>query len=185
MDFTGNVSGAHPPNLSYHWTVWYDRRLLPRESRIVRGQGTLRLDVRAPRRVGSIAMNITATLKVSGLPSNCPNTASETAPFVIDKSPELIDEYEGRLSPPDEARHLDNSVVQLRNSPKSRLYFIEYFPAGTSRRTIAVRAAWISGQLKHRRLKAKDFEIVTSDSIDEHARTKIYRIPPWVQKPFP
>jgi hypothetical protein len=125
MDFTGSVSGSHPPNLSYQWTVWYDRRLLPRESRIVRGQGTLRLDVRAPRRVGSIAMNITAMLMVRGLPSNCPNTASETAPFVIDKSPELIDEYKGRLSPADEARHLDNCVVQLRNNSGSTLHFIE------------------------------------------------------------
>ena len=174
MEFSGTVSGNVPANLTYRW-------ILAEDGEIAQGQGTLRLSVRTPRK---LVFNIFATLEVLGLPAGCPTTASENAPVAGQCLPILIDEF-SRLPLAKQLIRLDNAVIELRNNPDGKLHLIEYFPPGASKRVVEERVAWLSAQLKRRKLLPEDFEIVTSESLDEYGRTKIYRVPTGLENPAP
>jgi hypothetical protein len=83
--------------------------------KILNGQGTTSIDVRQPDEA------LTVTVKVKGLPSNCPDTASETA--ITDPPPQGVelDEFTGPISQVDKSR-FDRINSVLRENPNDQLY---------------------------------------------------------------
>ena len=175
MEFTAGVSGQIPDNVTYRWS-------LGDEGQILQGQGTLRLRVQTPMKN---SFNITATLEVQGLPRGCPNSASETAPVACRCDPILVDEFTG-IPRREQMARIDTAVYELRKLSESKLFFIEYFRRRASPASIKARVKWLSDQLMRRhKFSPKDFEIITSESVDGEARTKIYIILPGTEKPYP
>jgi hypothetical protein len=80
MKFVASINGVVPHVVSFYWMV--------RGGDIVGGQGTPELSVRQPNRTGTIL--ITAALEVTGLPSDCRNTASESISTSVDGRPTLL-----------------------------------------------------------------------------------------------
>lgn len=66
--FTAKVEGADLSKIKYQWTVSVGK--------IVSGQGTPIISV--PMKEEMLGEAVTATVKIIGLPENCPNTASAT-----------------------------------------------------------------------------------------------------------
>jgi hypothetical protein len=100
-------------NLEYEWTV--------SAGIITSGQGTISISVDTTDLENR---NITATVKIKGLPENCLDTASETSEVVI-QDPRLFDEY-GNL--PDEQlfARTQNLYAELTNNPDAQGYIVNY-----------------------------------------------------------
>lgn len=93
IPFYAQVTGKVPTRLTYRWSV--------STGKIVEGQGTdkAKFDVNWPT-----GATVTATVHVVGLPSGCPNTASESMGVAIDPGPIYVgssaepSSYTGRVN---------------------------------------------------------------------------------------
>lgn len=170
--FSAHVSGKVPKDIRYVWTTSMGQM---RE-----GQGTTHIEVYY---VGRESGNLMATLKVIGLPKECPNSASETAPFIDEPLAVLIDDFISTNSKSHQFR-LKNAVDELRNNPNDLLVIIEYYKKGTSAFTVRERVRRISEYLtKQLKLNGRAFKTITSE-IDKD-RTRVFRVPPGAENPTP
>jgi len=142
MKFRAEVGGG-APRLKYSWGV--------SSGTIVNGQGTPEVTVSTDKSMGGA--NVTATVEIGGLGSECSKTASETAP--LNDPPAWcwdLDSY-GRLKPNDERVRLDSFFVELLNNP-TQIGLIVF------RITSGERADWrnprIQFVLKHARFRKFD-----------------------------
>lgn len=117
LTFTANVGASDRNNkLEYSWTV--------SAGTIESGQGTSGINVRSTPEMGNTM--ITATVKVSGLPEDCVNTAYEEAGIeaIIDHT--LPDSF-GNLSKSDIRARIDNIYIRPQNSPDLKCIIVVGF----------------------------------------------------------
>jgi hypothetical protein len=112
--FIAHMSGPVPYNIKYSWAV--------SEGEILSGQDGASVEVMTPK---PDFYRVVATVKVIGLPANCPYTASETYTLDREPVPEQIDEY-GAISLKAEMTRLKRSAEKLKDHSYSQLYLIIY-----------------------------------------------------------
>lgn len=114
--YTATVSGADGRRLRYSWSV--------RKGKIVAGQGTDSIEIVF---LGYDGFEV--TVKVTGLPTGCGNTASMGLHFAVDPGPRKL----GEISGPN--YKIDNRLLaRIRKearSPNSQLYLILQFEVAT------------------------------------------------------
>jgi len=175
MKFAVNVSGKIDNlTLSYEWTV--------SAGTIVSGQGTCSITVDTTGLTNGT--EITAEVKVKGLPENCPNTASKTGSVkVTRKSPEILDEF-GNI-PRDEIRaRLDAMMIALGQNPNAVGYIINYGTAAE----IARREKMIREHIAFRKYDANRVRFISGGANprgETGVRTRFFIIPPGTDTPTP
>ena len=171
LHFHAELDESNHKNLSYHWRV--------KGGALEKGQSTLTIKVRSPK---SFEQIVTATLEVTGLPSNCPSIASETAGIAIEPTYTVLDEYSisaRDINKPSLAR-LAKRLVEF---PDDYGYIIEYFPPATPRATTERKIRQIQAYLRSQGQPENEYKIVVAEA--ERTYTKIYSIPPGVEHPQP
>ena len=124
MTFAVNVlSSVRLGKLEYAWTV--------SAGAIVRGQGTPSIEVSTAKEMeGS---NVTASVKLGGVPSGCFAAASEVASIAYRPSgPDWLDEF-GKLSVRDLRARLQNLYIRINNDPTAEGIIIVKFGKKASR----------------------------------------------------
>jgi hypothetical protein len=174
MKFVATVSGkTEKLTLEYEWKV--------SAGTIMSGQGTCAITVDTTGLANGT--NITAEVKVKGLPENCPNTASETGSVVIREilCRCTMDEF-GKL-PNDEIRaRLDGFFVALGNEPNGQGYIVSYGPD----KEIARREALIRNHIALRKYDANRITLVRRGANprgEPGIWTRFYIVPPGMKVP--
>lgn len=124
MTFSANVLSSAPlGRLEYAWTVT--------AGSVLRGQGTPNIEVLTTKEMqGS---NVTASVKLKGVPIGCFAAASEVASIAPRLSgPHWLDEF-GKLSIPDLRARLQNFYVLVNNIPTAEGIVIVKFDKKASR----------------------------------------------------
>lgn len=93
-----------PEQYQYEWSA--------ENGRVVSGQGTRAVEIVT----GQYGVNVTAIVKVRGLPSGCETTASEIAGSAPHVGWEILDEW-GNLPSDDQRCRMDMFFVELANNP--------------------------------------------------------------------
>lgn len=160
MNFSANL-GDEAKNLKieYQWTV--------SRGEISGGQGTSSIIVDTTGVPG--ASNITATVKIKGLPENCANTASETGSIAQEIILEPCDSY-GKLPLYDELSRLDAFFVRLIDNPNYKGFiYITFEKKETFKQTLK-RVKIIMTHVKFRKFPAERlvFAINKSENFKIH-----------------
>jgi len=170
--YTSSIKGTIPPGLVYRWTV--------SNGALIEGQGTPNAKIAPDPNRNSV----TVTLELIGLPTECPNIASEG--FVVDSlllEPILVDEFSAPMSKLEKER-LKNAVDEQKNNPNNQLYIIEYFPKNISPSAMREKVSRVTNFLvKELKLDESFLTIMTEKAAKP--LTKIYRIPPGAANPIP
>ncbi len=171
--FIAEVKGAIPADSQYKWTV--------KDGEIIDGQGTPTIITIYRSKWGT---NLAATLEITSLPANCPNSAFDVYSIAIDPPyPILVEEGSVALTQIDKPR-LDSMAAKLAEYPGAIGYIIEYFPAKTTRRAIDRKVAQLSSYLaKTKGVSTRDSRIVTARATK--LLTKYYVVPPGSDSPVP
>jgi hypothetical protein len=107
MAFTAEIGNFNDRDiLRYEWTI--------SSGRIESGQGTSSIVIPTSREMN--LSNITATVKISGLGTGCPDAASETAGVAMEWYPTKFDEFEKRTKDELKAR-FDNFYIAIQEDP--------------------------------------------------------------------
>lgn len=93
--------------LVYEWTV--------SAGGIVKGQGTPEIEFVATIEENEIA-NINVDVKITGLPKDCPNTASDIMPVAQRIFGDPVDKF-GKIALDDRKARLDSFLIQIANDP--------------------------------------------------------------------
>ena len=166
--------GKVPPGITFKWSL--------SEGGISEGQGTRSIKVVFPEQKGGVSSS-TATVEVVGLSPGCPNTASETYSIVIDYIPMLLDEFSIGPSMVNK-KALAAAADDLSKNANNQLYIIEYFRAGTSKKSVEKKLAMIRAYMT-RSLKFDGSRITIITDVAHAPLTKIYRVPPGADNPAP
>jgi len=119
MEFKAITPLNNTDRLTFQWTI--------SAGTIERGQGTQEIRVRAPRDLNnSIAITVTASVEISGLPKDCSRTAFEYAAVSSGFHPALIDEF-GKLPANDIRGRLDAFLQEVTNNKKQVGFIALYF----------------------------------------------------------
>jgi|SRR5215204_5350902 len=174
MKFVATLSGKTDNlTLEYEWKV--------SAGTIISGQGTCSIMVDTTGLANGT--NITAEVRVKGLPECCPNTASETGSVVVTEIiRERLDEF-GKL-PNDEVRaRIDAMFVALGNEPNGQGYIINY---GTDK-DIAAREKLIRNHIGFRKYDATRITMVRggANPYGTGVWTKVWILPPGAAIPQP
>ena len=131
MTFAVNSQLENVQTTGFNWTV--------SAGTITRGQGTREIEVLAPRDIdGQIAIVITATVEVVGLPRVCSNKASVVAPVSSGFHPPLIDEF-GKLPRNDIRGRLDVFFQEFLNNRKQVGFVVLHVPSGSTKQRLKQR----------------------------------------------
>jgi len=168
MTFTVNIAGLNDASaLKYKWEI---------------SNGTIASDPEAQAitidTTGlSGSTNITAKVKVEGLPENCANTGSETGATIRNVDFFPFDEF-GKLSNNDVLARIQNLYVELSNYPDARGFIFNY---GTANE-IAAREKQIQRAIKRLRLDLSRVAIINAGKNPWGAGvwTQVWNIPPGV-----
>jgi len=173
IGFIVEVSPEPASNLSYHWST--------SSGEVNEGQSTKGIGVRYLMEMRG--MTLTATVKVSGLPSHCGDSASENTPLIWDTGPEVISEFWIPITSIHQ-RNLRRVAAEVKSRPYDQIYIIEYFPSGTSDRSIKLKKSKIMAFLvKTLKVYGPAITIVTAEG--DHPHTRIFLIPPGANNPTP
>ena len=167
MTFTATSSG----DVTYNWSV--------SAGTIKSGQGTSTITVDT---AGLAGQSVTATVDISGANfcTDCPKTASETAPVQGKPTADLVDTY-GKLSNDDVKARIDGYYTQLNNDPSSKGYIIIY---GTPAQIKAARAQ-IDKAISFRKYDPSRVTIVEGPPQGADVVIKLYRVPAGADNPMP
>lgn len=168
MRFTATVGGTSHETLRFEWTL--------SRGKILSGQGTTEISTTFDHNY-----NLTATLRVIGLPAGCPATASGTAAVVVDVAATMVDEVPQHANKIDKVR-FGKLFDQLAKNPAARGYIIEYFPRRTTRKAIDRRLQLVGKYLAGKNLSDR---ITTIAATGPTPRTKYYLVPPGSDNPEP
>ncbi len=165
--------GIEKYDVKYKWSV--------NGGTILEGQGTTRIKVLWQ---DFCDKNVTATLEVIGLPSNCPSMNSETG-SVSDcfTRPIQLDEY-GKLSFIKEKIKLNTFTNEFTKRENSNIYFLIYLTNKQKRSEINLRTVKIQKYLIETQKIAKDriFFVFSESNV---YLTKIYLVPFSSEAPMP
>lgn len=130
MTFSAYIEGISLSKIGYKWTV--------SGGKIVSGQRTAELIIVTPPEM--IGETTIALVEISGLPENCPNTASSShvicpPPLVVSR---LIDEFSENSSLI-KKENLEKIKIELENDSLAKAYIVEKFKRGTSSKFIRQR----------------------------------------------
>lgn len=175
--WVGGIKGKVPPTLRLKWSI--------SDGEILEGQGTLEIKSSNTARIWN-GGNVTATLTVEGLPSECPNAASEIYSVVVDRLiPIPVDRFSIGVTKIDR-KALTNAVAELKKNRPDQMYIIEYFPSGTAARDVSKKLrmirSFLAGTL---RFDLDRVTITIADSPDGTPSTAIFRVPPGSNDPVP
>ena len=151
-------------SLTYIWTVV--------GGTIEKGQGTPTIQVR----ISDDGMCPTATVKVIGLSSQGPMTASETAGCEVGPSPEKLDQFRWPLSQTDNER-LRTIADKAINNPNHQLYV--FTPPDTA--VISALSQRLTGMTNSGRLDVRSITFVENAS--KNSLIQIWLVPPGAAPP--
>ena len=134
--FNVNVSLKDLGKLKYFWTI--------DKGQIIRGQGTDSILISTE---GLSNVNINVSIKVEGLPYNCP--AEFAGNLTVEKMPENID-YDcfGKISDLEVKARLDLTSYILKRNPNLIAQFALYYTNNDTLRSLKKRILLISNYLK-------------------------------------
>ncbi len=171
--FVIELSPEPTSNLTYHWST--------SAGKVDEGQSTKSIGVRYLMEMRGTSL--IATVKVSGLPSQCKDSASDAAELIWDPGPELIAEFSISITTI-HRRNLRKVADEQKNDPNGQIYIIEYFPPGTTERAINLKKNKIlTFMVKTLKVDGPAITIVTSEA--DRRFTRIYRVPPGANNPTP
>lgn len=171
ITFSAAIKGEYPKGISYVWSVDFGE--------IVSGQGTNSIKVLSRK---DREPSLTATVSLLGLPTGCPDDASETAMTIIEPTYTLLASF--RIQPVNiNSAALTKLADHLRRSPNSYGYVIEYFATGTPQAVIKRKLQMTRDRLLGLGIPANCYRILSVNS--KKYLTKIYAIPPGVDFPVP
>jgi hypothetical protein len=174
MKFVATVSGKTDGLiLEYEWKV--------SAGTIASGQGTCSIIVDTTGLAGGT--NITAEVKVKGLPENCPNTASETGSIALQIENEAFDRF-GKLSNDEMKARIQNLYIELGNNPNSQGYIINY---GTEQE-ISARERQIQNAIRFLKLDANRITFIRGGENpwrEKASWTIVWIVPPGAKPPTP
>jgi hypothetical protein len=173
MHFTAQVdSKTGTPSIEYQRTVTF-------QGKIIKGQGTPEIDV-LPALSG-----ITATVELTGLPTNCENTASESLEWLENPRAVRVDEFIGPLPKISAGRFADIVKMVLSNRSAQLLVVI----SGTqenSAASIKKKRQFILDQIARKMGEDGGMRITYVDSDMGDDRVVIWLVPPGAEAPpFP
>lgn len=157
-----------------HWTV----QVGDREGSIESGQGAAKVVVSTTRK--DAGQEIKARVVITGLPSDCPNFASDTA--VIDSFPigDPVDEF-GDIDPDDMRARLDSFFIELQNNPTNS-GFVEVYIDDDEGFDLANKR--IKLFVEHVRLRNMDLKRFQFGVIRLGVRKMtLWRVPPGAENP--
>lgn len=165
-----DIKGELPEGAEIVWTT--------SSGQILTGQGTNKIGI-----YNAEDTELKVSVEISGLPKQCPNTASEQANWVIDLTSRQLVEIDN------EGFRLDKDAVKsaietAQENPDDFLFFIQYYRYDTD----AFRLRQLEQELKEyltKELKIKDpfFKFVTKQA--DKPLMKIYLVPPGAEDPNP
>ncbi|CAN5309605.1 hypothetical protein BH20ACI2_BH20ACI2_28470 [soil metagenome] len=143
MVFEAKVAGMAQNLIEYEWSV--------SNGEITEGQGTAKIVV-----VGAEpGTNVTATVRIKGLPSKCTDSASETARVMVIGGNPILDEY-GKISWNGERGRLDNMLFQIKLNPGSTGLLWIYLDKN---QTVDSEKKHLAKIVKHFRGRDKKFDL--------------------------
>jgi hypothetical protein len=150
--------------IEYFWTV--------SGGKITRGQGTPEIEVATGS--DDDDSNIAATVKLKGLPENCPDSGSESFVVVRHIGDRWFDTF-GKLPRNDLYSRLDNLFVTIRLDPAAEgLIALEFDKAETRAKKIK-RLNEILKHVNYRKLDKSRLKFLISEAGEEY--TKLYIFP--------
>lgn len=156
-----------PESFSYVWSV--------ENGTITSGQGTRVVEVTTLE----YGTNVRVTVTVTGLPSGCPNSASET--IGVEPKPEwhLYDEW-GQMPNDDQRGRLDSLFFELANDPAKMGLILIYGNSIEDRRR---RLKLVLGHARFRKFDQRRLVFCFDNWIE--TSTKVYRFHPAFLAEFP
>lgn len=173
ITFTANLD-KQDESFMYSWSV--------SDGTIIEGLGTPVIKVMTTPEEAE--KEITVTVELKNLPSNCANKASLKA-FITrgNADPVAADEY-GKLSDKDEKARLENIAVQLKQNKDLRAYFLVYLPKKNLNETAKKRVSKIKNYLVKDQKISDDRIIIFTNEADV-MQTQIYLAPAGAILPNP
>ena len=168
--FVAQLSGSVPKDVSFLWTI--------NDVDIIDGQDTLKVQAKFLGR--SAGRSITGTIRVSGLPEGCPDSAAETFSICILPEPEEL----GMTSDPAfkvDLALLDKIRLSLEENPTSQLYVLVYY-ASPEREFARIKSSLIK-QLSRTNIDPARFTIAGA-GVDFNSAA-FWRVPPGASNPAP
>jgi hypothetical protein len=167
--------GAVSPRLEYSWMV--------DAGSIVSGQGTPAITVATDKKMqGS---NVTATVKIEGLPAGCEKVASGIAPVASKLEWESLDEW-GDLNDNDVRDRVDALFAYLtRDSPRNTALFILHLTKNERHDARNRRIQLVVRHAKFRKFDTGRIWFCLLESRPEAERTTIYTLPPGLEADIP
>lgn len=170
MSFQVEV-GVAGPKLSYLWSL--------NAGTIVEGQGTAKIKIQTTTELAGTT--IAASVKLEGLPSGCPDTASEFAPVAERFGCGMPMDAWGYLKPNDERGRLDLLFAELSNNPGQVALIVFTI---THEDKLDSRHSRIQFVLKHVEFRKFDKgRIWFALELGEARETRLYRMPPEAEVP--
>lgn len=147
----------------YFWSVT--------EGTIINGRETSKIDVNT---IGLSGVNITAVVKVSGLPKACNDQASETGSVAPRPSgPHPDDQFS--MSNKDVRHRLDNFFVELQNDPQSEGLIVLNFTNNTAAAKKRRYLKLISDHLRFRKMDPMRITFAILENAD-YEQTLAWRV---------
>jgi hypothetical protein len=172
--FTASVSSGSDQKITYEWTVG--------EGTVEHGLRTPSISVRTP--IGTTPINLSAVVRIGGLPDGCPNEGKKTVPVApLCMLAVEADEY-GKLAFEDEKPRLDNIATQLGTNPEFEALFIIYVTKSESNALVAAHVKNIKVYFVQK-LGINENRLKFVFSKHDFYVTKIYLLPPDAMNDFP
>lgn len=164
-DIAVMVHTADLEKLNYEWTLSNDVSF--------EGQGKPLISFTAREELNDTELK--ASVKIKGLPENCPNAASASFLIRFKHDPPLIADY-GKVSFAEEKAHLNEIVSELKNYPDGTALFLIFYTNEETAQTLKARVSRIENYLvQNKKLSEKSFTFVFAASVNHS--TKVYFVP--------
>ncbi len=154
--------------LEYIWSV--------RNGEIIEGQGSQAITVKQPSN-----NSLTVTVEVTGFPTGCPNTSSETSFYCPPPQAAKIEEFSESISQVDKIR-LDKMITSLEDKPNAQIYILRSFKEKSSQEKIDTAEKQLFNFLSKEKRIEKDRIILVRIPADIEL-TQIWLIPPGAERP--
>ena len=168
--FAAELSGPVPEDVSFSWTI--------NDVEIVDGQGTVK--VQAKFLESAVGRSVTGTIKLTGLPEGCPDSAAMTFSIGMPPEPEELGSTGDRTFKIDPAL-LNRIRLSLEENPTSQLYVVVYY-ASPERELARIKFTLIK-QLSKTKIDPDRFTIAAA-GVDFN-RATFWRVPPGASNPAP